>query len=101
MDRPCDTHAGMKHRCTAVALRYFRSEVMEMCHRENLYQIDLLNGSRNRITEREYHAKRRMMEETKVYDQGLYENEDTKTTTKYETDKILLISVLESVKISV
>ena len=26
--------------------RYFRSEVMEMCHREGLYQIDLLNGSR-------------------------------------------------------
>ena len=60
MDRSCDTHAGMKHRCTAAALRYFRSEVMEMCHRENLYQIDLLNGTRNRITEREYHAKRRM-----------------------------------------
>lgn len=59
MDRPCDTQAGMKHRCTASALRYFRSEVMEMCQRENLHQIDLLNGSKNRITEREYHARRR------------------------------------------
>ena len=36
---------------------YFRSEVMEMCHREGLYQIDLLNGSRNKVTEREYWAK--------------------------------------------
>ena len=34
MDRPCDTQAGMKHRCTASALRYLRSEVMEMCQRE-------------------------------------------------------------------
>ena len=33
------------------ALRYFKSEVMEMCHREGLYQIDLLNGSKNRVTE--------------------------------------------------
>ncbi len=46
MDRPCDAKAGMKHRCTAAALRYFRSEVMEMCHREGRYQIDLLNGGR-------------------------------------------------------
>lgn len=30
---------------------------MEMCHRENLYQIDLLNGSKNRITDKEYHAQ--------------------------------------------
>lgn len=30
-----------------------------MCHRENLYQIDLLHGSKNRVTEREYWAKRK------------------------------------------
>ena len=97
MDRPCDTHAGMKHRCTASALRYFRSEVMEMCHRENLYQIDLLNGSKNRITEREYHAKRRVLEETKVHDQGFSENEDIQTTTKYETDKEQLRKAIQAV----
>ncbi len=63
MDRPCDTKAGMKHRCTAAALRYLRAEVMEMCERENLYQIDLLNGRKDRITEREYWAKRHGQEE--------------------------------------
>ena len=31
-----------KHRCTDAAMEYFKAEVMEMCHRENLYQIDLL-----------------------------------------------------------
>ena len=30
-----------------------------MCHRENLYQIDLLHGSKNRITEREYWAQKK------------------------------------------
>ena len=64
MDRPCDTKAGMKHRCTSATLRYLRSEVMEMCHKENLYQINLLNGSKERITDREYHAKRRGQYET-------------------------------------
>ena len=52
MDRPCDTQPGMKHRCTNAAMEYFRSEVMEMCHDAGLYQIDLLNGSKSRVTAR-------------------------------------------------
>ena len=58
MDKACDTLPGMKHRCTAAALRYLRAEVMEMCQREGLYQIDLLNGRKDRITEREYWAQK-------------------------------------------
>ena len=50
---------GCKHRCTNAAMEYFKSEVMEMCHREGLYQIDLLNGSKERITEREYWAAKK------------------------------------------
>ena len=30
MDRPADTKAGCKHRCTDADLRYFKSEVMEL-----------------------------------------------------------------------
>ena len=37
----------------------FKAEVMELCHRENLYQIDLLHGSKNGITEREYWAHKK------------------------------------------
>ena len=59
MDRPADTRTGCKHRCTDAAMEYFKAEVMELCHRENLYQIDLLHGSKNRITEREYWAQRK------------------------------------------
>ena len=59
MDRPADTKDGCKHRCTDAAMRYFKAEVMEMCHREGLYQIDLLNGSKNRVTDREYWARKK------------------------------------------
>ena len=59
MDRPADTREGCKHRCTNAAMEYFKSEVMEMCHREGLYQIDLLNGSKNRVTDREYWAQKK------------------------------------------
>ena len=40
-------------------MNYLKAEVMEMCHREGLYQIDLLNGSKNRITDREYWAQKK------------------------------------------
>ena len=42
MDRPADTRVGCKHRCTEAAMNYFRAEVMDMCQREGLYQIDLV-----------------------------------------------------------
>lgn len=59
MDRPADRKAGCKHRCTDAAMNYLKAEVMEMCHSEGLYQIDLLNGSKERITEREYWAQKK------------------------------------------
>ena len=59
MDRPADRRAGCKHRCTDAAMNYLKSEVMEMCHSEGLYQIDLLNGSKERVTDREYWAQKK------------------------------------------
>ena len=90
MDRPADTKCGIKHRCTDAAMEYFKSEVMEMCHRENLYQIDLLHGSKNRVTEREYWAQKKGQ---LALDK---ENADREATgqptkpTKFETDKAKL-----------
>lgn len=40
-------------------MNYLKAEVMEMCHREGLYQKDLLNGSKERVTEREYWAQKK------------------------------------------
>ena len=90
MDRASDTRAGDKHRCTAAAMRYFRSEVMEMCHREGLYQIDLLNGSKERITEREYWtAKKGQLALDKENATREAAGQPTKPT-KFETDKAKL-----------
>ena len=87
MDRASDTRAGNKHRCTAAAMRYFRSEVMEMCHREGLYQIDLLNGSRNKVTEREYWAKRKGQAKLDKENAVLLAEGIAPRQTKFETDK--------------
>ena len=87
MERPADTREGCKHRCTDAAMEYFKAEVMEMCHRENLYQIDLLNGSKNRITEREYWAKRKGQAALDKGNASQAATGEPPKQTKFETDK--------------
>ena len=87
MDRPADTKAGCKHRCTDAAMEYLKAEVMEMCHRENLYQIDLLHGSKNRITEREYWAKRKGQAALDKENASLAAKGEPPKQSKFETDK--------------
>ena len=90
MDRPADTKYGMKHRCTDAAMEYFKSEVMEMCHRENLYQIDLLHGSKNRVTEREYWAQKKGQLALDKENAAREATGQPTKPTKFETDKAKL-----------
>ena len=59
MQKPRDWREGMKHSSTAQTMRHLRVEVMEMCEGAGLYQIDLLNGSKERVSEAEYWVRRR------------------------------------------
>ena len=87
MDRPADTRAGCKHRCTNAAMEYFKSEVMEMCHREGLYQIDLLNGSKSRVTDREYWAQKKGQAALDKQNAPMIAEGITPRQTKFETNK--------------
>ena len=97
MEKPCDWQEGCKHRCTAAMLRHLRTEVMELCQNAGLYQIDLLKGSGDRITEREYWAQRRGQRRLD------YANaRDTASglpirQSKYETEKAVLRKNIRSV----
>ena len=97
MDRPADTRQGCKHRCTDAAMEYFKSEVMEMCHRENLYQIDLLHGSANRVTEREYWAQKKGQAALDERNAEITSAGLTLRTTKFETNKEKLRQTLRAV----
>ena len=87
MERPADTREGCKHRCTDTALRHFKAEVMEMCHREGLYQIDLLNGSKSRITDREYRAQKKGQLALDKINAPMIADGITPRQSKFETDK--------------
>ena len=56
MDRPIDSLAGYKHRCTPECERFLKTKVMEMCRERDLYQVDLLAPPRRRIGDREYYT---------------------------------------------
>ena len=94
MDRPADTKAGCKHRCTDAAMEHFRAEVMELCHRENLYQIDLLHGSANRITEREYWAGKKGQAALDQENAALAAEGKPTKPTRFETDKEKLRQII-------
>ena len=90
MDRPADRKAGCKHRCTDAALNYLKAEVMEMCHSEGLYQIDLLNGSKERVSDREYWAQKKGQAALDERNAPMIADGIAPRTTKFETDKAKL-----------
>ena len=94
MDRPADTKAGCKHRCTDAAMEYFKSEVMELCHEAGLYQIDLLNGSANRVTEREYWAKKKGQAALDQENAALAAEGKPTKPTRFETDQEKLRQII-------
>ena len=57
MDRDIDSRAGYKHHLTKEYLQYLQEEVMKLCKREGLHQVDLLSPAGTKITEKEYRAK--------------------------------------------
>ena len=90
MDRPADRKAGCKHRCTDAAMNYLKAEVMEMCHSEGLYQIDLLNGSKERVSDREYWAQKKGQAALDARNAPMIADGIAPRTTKFETDKAKL-----------
>ena len=97
MEKPCDWQEGCKHRCTAAMLRHLRAGVMELCQSAGLYQIDLLKGSGDRITEREYWAQRRGQRRLDYANAKDAASGLPIRQTKYETEKVVLRKNIRSV----
>ena len=57
MEREIDSRAGYKHNLTRRYLEFLQSEVMRMCEREGLHQVDLLSPAKVKITDLEYKKK--------------------------------------------
>ena len=90
MQKPRDWREGMKHSSTAQTIRHLRVEVMELCEGAGLYQIDLLNGSKVRVSEREYWMKQRGQLKLDRENAALLATGQQPTQTKFETAKEVL-----------
>ena len=97
MQKPRDWLEGMKHSSTAQTMRHLRVEVMELCESAGLYQINLLNGSKERVNEAEYWARRRGQMKLDRENAGLTAAGQPPRQKKFETVKDILRRQISSV----
>ena len=97
MQKPRDWREGMKHSSTAQTMRHLRVEVMELCESAGLYQIDLLNGSKERVSEAEYWARRRGQLKLDRENAALTATRQQPRQKKFETVKDTLRKQISSV----
>ena len=97
MQKPRDWLEGMKHSSTAQTMRHLRVEVMELCEGAGLYQIDLLNGSKERVSEAEYWARRRGQQKLDLANAALTAAGQPPKQKKFETVKDILRRQISSV----
>ena len=97
MQKPRDWREGMKHSSTAQTMRHLRVEVMELCEGAGLYQIDLLNGSKERVSEAEYWVRRRGQLKLDRENAALTETGQQPKQKRFETVKDTLRKQISSV----
>ena len=97
MQKPRDWREGMKHSSTVQTMRHLRVEVMELCEGAGLYQIDLLNGSKERVSEAEYWARRRGHQKLDLANAALDATGQPPQQKKFETVKDILRKQISSV----
>ena len=97
MQKPRDWREGMKHSSTAQTMRHLRVEVMELCEGAGLYQIDLLNGAKGRVSEAEYWARRRGQQKLDLANAALTAVGQPSQQKKFETVKDTLRKQISSV----
>ena len=97
MQKPRDWREGMKHSSTAQTMRHLRVEVMELCEGAGLYQIDLLNGSKEHVSEAEYWARRRGQQKLDLANAALAAAGQQLKQKKFETVKDTLRRQISSV----
>ena len=95
MERACDSRAGYKHHVSKDYLIHLKQSLMDICRREHLHQVDLLAPAEKKITDREYHAKRRGQKKLDERNRQLRADGLTPRKTEFQTQKEFLRSAIE------
>ena len=95
MEFDCESKAGYKHHLSTAYLAHLKQNVMDMCQKEGLHQVDLLSPAERKITEKEYWAQRREQEKLDKLNQKMLEDGITPKETRYQTEKQLLRDAID------
>ena len=95
MEFDCESKAGYKHHLSTAYLAHLKQEVMNMCKKEGLHQVDLLTPAERKITEKEYWAQRRGQEKLDKLNQKMKEDGITPKETRYQTEKQFLRDAID------
>ena len=96
MEYACESKAGYKHHLSTAYLAHLKQEVMDMCQKEGLHQVDLLTPAERKITEKEYWAQRRGQKKLDKFNQKMREDGITPKETKYQTEKQFLRDAIDN-----
>ena len=95
MEFDCESKAGYKHHLSTAYLAHLKQDVMDMCQKEGLHQVDLLSPAERKITEKEYWAQRRGQEKLDKLNQKMLEDGITPKETRYQTKKQFLRDAID------
>ena len=100
MEFDCESKAGYKHHLSTAYLAHLKQDVMDMCQKEglhqvDLHQVDLLSPAERKITEKEYWAQRRGQETLDKLNQKMLEDGITPKETRYQTEKQFLRDAID------
>ena len=95
MEFDCESKAGYKHHLSTTYLTHLKQDVMDMCQKEGLHQVDLLSPAERKITEKEYWAQRRGQEKLDKLNQKMLEDGITPKETRYQTEKQFLRDAID------
>ena len=95
MEFDCDSKAGYKHHLSTAYLAHLKQDVMDMCQKEGLHQVDLLSPAERKITEKKYWAQRRGQETLDKLNQKMLEDGITPKETRYQTEKQFLRDAID------
>ena len=95
MEFDCESKAGYKHHLSTAYLAHLKQDVMDMCQKEGLHQVDLLSPAERKITEKEYWAQHRGQEKLDKLNQKMLEDGITPKETRYQTEKQFLRDAID------
>ena len=95
MDRDIDSRAGYKHHLTKEYLQYLQGEVMKLCKREGLHQVDLLSPAGTKITEKEYRAKENVQRKLDKLNEEIIAAQMKPASTVFQTQKQYLRDAIQ------